>query len=122
MLVLFLVFYISAYSSLTSGRISYAGNQIGTTFAIVVAGLSLAINIYQPLWRVWGILLGCSVVALVVFILAPEYAADSLLPRLKKLLEHIRRRIWRIRLTSSAHDSRKTRTHACNRGPSSNAA
>jgi len=86
MLVLFLVFYVSAYSSLTSGRISYAGNQIGTTFAIVVAALSPAINIYQPLRRIWGILLGCSVVALVFCILAPEYAADSLLPRLRKAI------------------------------------
>jgi hypothetical protein len=87
MLVLFVVFYFSAYSSLTSGRVSYAGNQLGTTFAIVVAGLSPAVNIYEPLWRIWGILLGCSVVALVFFILAPEYAADSLLPRLRKAIQ-----------------------------------
>jgi uncharacterized membrane protein YccC len=86
MLVLFVVFYFSAYSSLTSGRISYAGNQIGTTFAIVVAGLSPAIDIYEPLWRIWGILLGCFVVALVFLICFPEYAANSLLPRLRKAI------------------------------------
>ncbi len=86
MLVLFVVFYLSAYSSLTSGRLSYAGTQLGTTFAIVVAGLSPAVDIYEPLWRIWGILLGCFVVALVFFILAPEYAADSLLPRLRKAI------------------------------------
>ena len=87
MLVLFIVFYFSAYSSLTSGHVSYAGNQLGTTFAIVFAGLSPAVNIYEPLWRIWGILLGCSVVALVFFILAPEYAADSLLPRLRRAIQ-----------------------------------
>ena len=63
MLVLFVVFYFSGYSSLTSGRVSYAGSQIGTTFAIVFAGLSPAVDIYEPLWRIWGILLGCFVVA-----------------------------------------------------------
>jgi uncharacterized membrane protein YccC len=86
MLVLFVVFYFSAYSSLTSGRVSYAGSQVGTTFAIVVAGLSPPVDIYEPLWRIWGILLGCFVVALVFFILAPEYAADSLIPRLRKAI------------------------------------
>jgi uncharacterized membrane protein YccC len=86
MLVLFVVFYLSAYSSLTSGRMSYAGSQLGTTFAIVFAGLSPSVDIYEPLWRIWGILLGCSVVALVFLLLAPEYAADSLLPRLRMVI------------------------------------
>jgi MFS family permease len=86
MLVLFVVFYFSAYSSLTSGRLSYAGNQIGTTFAIVVAGLGPTVDIYEPLWRIWGILLGCFVVALVFLLFFPEYAADSLLPRLRKAI------------------------------------
>ncbi len=86
MLVLFVVFYLSGYSTLTSGRVSYAGSQIGTTFAIVFAGLSPAVDIYEPLWRIWGILLGCFVVALVFLMLVPEYAADSLLPRLRKAI------------------------------------
>jgi uncharacterized membrane protein YccC len=86
LLVLFAFFYVSAYSSLTSGRVAYAGKQIGTTFAIVFAGLSPSVDIYGPLWRTWGILLGTFVVALVFFILSPEYAADSLLPRLRKVI------------------------------------
>jgi uncharacterized membrane protein YccC len=51
LLVLFIAFYVSAYSSLTSGRVAYAGKQIGTTFAIVFAGLSPSVDIYSPLWR-----------------------------------------------------------------------
>ncbi|MBV8362021.1 MAG: FUSC family protein, partial [Deltaproteobacteria bacterium] len=86
LLVLFIIFYISAYSSLTSGRVSYAGKQLGITFAIVFAGLSPAVDIYGPLWRSWGILLGSFVVALVFLIVVPEYAADSLLPRLRKAI------------------------------------
>jgi uncharacterized membrane protein YccC len=86
LLTVFIVFYLSGYCSLTSGRVAYAGKQIGTTFALVVAGLSPAIDIYEPLWRIWGILLGTFIVAIVSFILWPEYAGDSLLPRLRKVI------------------------------------
>ena len=86
LLAVFIVFYLSAYCSLTSGRVAYAGKQIGTTFALVVAGLSPAVDIYEPLWRSWGILLGTCIVAIVSFILWPEYAGDSLLPRLRKVI------------------------------------
>jgi multidrug resistance protein MdtO len=81
-----LVFYVSAYSSLTSGRIAYAGKQIGTTFALVFAGLSPSLDIYGPLWRIWAILLGSFVVAIIALILWPEYAGDSLLPRLRRVI------------------------------------
>lgn len=86
MLALFVVFYLSAYCSLTSGRVAYAGKQIGTTFALVFAGLSPSIDIYGPLWRIWGILLGTVVVAVAAFIIWPEYAGDSLLPRLRSVI------------------------------------
>jgi hypothetical protein len=87
MLAVFLIFYVSAYASLTSGRVAYAGKQIGTTFALVFTGLSPSIDIYSPLWRIWGILLGTFVVAVVAFILWPaEYAGDSLLPRLRRVI------------------------------------
>ena len=86
LLAIFIVFYVSAYASLTSGRIAYAGKQIGTTFALVFTGLSPAVDIYEPLWRIWGILLGTVVVAIVFCIQWPEYAGDSLMPRLRKVL------------------------------------
>jgi hypothetical protein len=82
----FVVFYVSAYSSLTSGRVAYAGKQIGTTFALVFTGLSPSVDIYGPLWRIWGILLGTFLEAIVAFILWPEYAGDSLLPRLRNVI------------------------------------
>ncbi len=85
LIALFIVFYISSYSSLTSGRVSYAGKQIGTTFALVFAGLSPAFDVYAPLWRIWGVLLGTLVVAIVALLVWPEYAGDSLLPRLRKV-------------------------------------
>ncbi len=86
LLAVFIVFYISAYSSLGSGRVAYAGKQIGTTFALVFTGLSPSLDIYEPLWRIWAILLGTIVVAIVTFIMWPEYAGDSLLPRLRKVI------------------------------------
>jgi hypothetical protein len=71
---------------LTSGRVAYAGKQIGTTFALVFTGLSPSADIYGPLWRIWAILLGTVVVAIITLILWPEYAGDSLLPRLRKVI------------------------------------
>jgi len=86
LLAVFIVFYVSAYCSLGSGRVAYAGKQIGTTFALVFTGLSPALDIYEPLWRIWAILLGTLVVAIVTFVLWPDYAGDSLLPRLRKVI------------------------------------
>jgi uncharacterized membrane protein YccC len=86
LLTAFIVFYLSAYCSLASGRVAYAGKQLGTTFALVVAGLSPAIDIYEPLWRIWGILLGTFIVAIVALILWHEYAGDSLVPRLRRVI------------------------------------
>jgi hypothetical protein len=86
MIAIFVVFFLSAYSSLSSGRVAYAGKQIGTTFALVFAGLSPSVDIYGPLWRIWGILLGTCVVAVIALILWPEYAGDSLLPRLRRVI------------------------------------
>ena len=84
MLAAFAVFYPFAYSSLGNARMSYAGKQMGIIFSLVFVGLSPSVNIYEPLWRIWGVLLGDFVVAMVFFTLWPEYAGDSLLPRLQK--------------------------------------
>ena len=86
LLALFIVFFVSAYSSVTSGRVSYAGKQIGTTFALVFAGLSPSLDVYGPLWRIWAILVGTVVVAIITFIMWPEYAGDSLMPRLRAVI------------------------------------
>jgi len=88
LLVVFVVLLISAYSSLSSGRVAYAGKQIGVTFMLVFAGLSPARDIYSPLWRIWGILLGTFVVMVVFLLVWPEYAGDSLLPRLRRVIRN----------------------------------
>ncbi|MGH7932546.1 MAG: FUSC family protein [Candidatus Binataceae bacterium] len=86
MLTLFIVLFLSAYASLSSGRIAYAGKSIGTTFVLVFAGLSPSRAIYEPLWRTWGILVATIVVTIIFFALWPEYAGDSLLPRLRRVI------------------------------------
>jgi uncharacterized membrane protein YccC len=86
MLAAFAVFYPFAYSSLGNARMSYAGKQMGVIFSLVFVGLSPSVNIYEPLWRIWGVLLGDFVVAMVFFTMWPEYAGNSLLPRLQKVI------------------------------------
>jgi hypothetical protein len=88
-LTAFAVFYAFAYSSLGKARMSFAGKQMGVIFSLVFIELSPALNIYEPLWRIWGLLLGDFVVAVVFFTLWPEYAGNSLLPRLKKVIANI---------------------------------
>ena len=85
-IAVFVVFYLCAYSSLGSARMTFAGKQMGIIFALVFVGLSPAVNIYEPLWRIWGVLLGDFVVAITFFILWPEYAGDSLVPRLRRVI------------------------------------
>ncbi|MBV8280841.1 MAG: FUSC family protein [Candidatus Eremiobacteraeota bacterium] len=87
--VIVVVFFLSAYSSLSSGRIAYAGNQMGTTFALAFAGLSPATDVYDPLWRIWGILLGTLVVTFVFLAFWADYAGDSLLPRLQLVINQV---------------------------------
>jgi hypothetical protein len=86
LLAIFVALYLSGYASLGSGRTAYAGKQIATTFLLIYADLSPAADVYAPLWRMWGILLGTLVVTIVFFVIWPEYAGNSLLPRLRKVL------------------------------------
>ena len=86
MMTFFLVFAIAAYCSMATGRIAYAARQAGVTFAIAFAGLAAPNDIYEPLWRTWGVLLGTVVVGVLSAVLWPVYAGDSLLPRLRRVI------------------------------------
>src|SRR5262245_58196149 len=82
----FVVLFISAYVSLSSGRLAYAGQQGGLSFVIAYASLSPSDDFYAPLWRVWGIFLGLIIVTLVFLLVAPEYAGRALAPRVARIL------------------------------------
>lgn len=86
LLATFIVLYAAGYASLASGRTAYAGKQVATTFLLIFADLSPSLDIYGPLWRMWGIFLGTLVVTIIFFLFWPTYAGDSLLPRLRKVL------------------------------------
>ena len=82
----FVVLFICAYVSLSSGRLAYAGQQGGLSFVIAYASLSPNANFYEPLWRVWGIFLGLIIVTLVFLLVTPEYAGKAIVPRLRRIL------------------------------------
>ena len=86
MIACFIALAFAGYAAQSSERINYAARQAGTSFVLVFAGLSPSEDIYAPLWRVWGMLLGIAIVAFVFLVLWPEYATDSLMPRLRKLI------------------------------------
>lgn len=89
MMVCFVALFVCAYAGLSPGRLSYPGKQAGVTFVLVFAGLSPSVKEYEPLWRLWGIFLGIIVVTVVFILLWPEYAGESMVPRLERMLEAI---------------------------------
>ena len=89
MAVFFIALFPCAYIGLSSGRLGYPGKQAGVTFCLLFVGLSPSVREYEALWRLWGVFLGVIVVAVVFIVLWPEYAGDSMVPRLEKMLELI---------------------------------
>jgi uncharacterized membrane protein YccC len=83
----FVVLFLCAYVSLSSGRLAYAGQQGGVSFIVAYAALSPSANFYEPLWRVWGIFLGLLIVTAVFLLVAPEYASKALGPHLQAILQ-----------------------------------
>ena len=83
----FVVLFLCAYLSQSSGRLAYAGQQAGISFVVAYAALSPSTDFYAPLWRVWGIFLGLLIVTAVFLLVAPEYAGKALVPRLQAILQ-----------------------------------
>jgi len=76
----------STYVSQSSEWLGYAGIQTGITFLICYVGLAPSSNIYEPLWRFWGIVLGVLTTGCVFLFLWPEYASDKVVASLKRLM------------------------------------
>src|SRR5262249_35105300 len=51
----FVMLFVAAYLSLSSGRLAYAGQQGGVSFIVAYAALSPSANFYEPLWRGGGV-------------------------------------------------------------------
>jgi hypothetical protein len=65
--------------------IGYAGIQMGITFLICYVGLAPSTDVYRPLWRFWGIVLGVLTTGFVF--LWPEYASDKMIEGLDELAQ-----------------------------------
>jgi uncharacterized membrane protein YccC len=85
LIAIFAVTMFSAYVSQSSEWLGYAGIQTGMTFLICYVGLAPSSDIYKPLWRFWGIVLGVLTTGFVFLFLWPEYASDKVIESLEKL-------------------------------------
>jgi len=83
---IFAMTLFSTYVAQSSEWLGYAGIQAGITFLICYVGLGPASDVYKPLWRFWGIVLGVLTTGLVFLLLWPEYARNKLIERLDKLM------------------------------------
>ena len=86
LIAIFGVTMLSTYVAQSSEWLGYAGIQTGLTFLICYVGLAPASDIYRPLWRFWGIVLGVLTTGFVFLFLWPEYASDKVIESLAKLM------------------------------------
>ena len=89
LVVIFAVTMFSTYVAQSDEWLGYAGIQTGITFLICYVGLAPTTDVYKPLWRFWGIVLGVLTAAFVFLFLFPEQASDKLIERLDKLLRTV---------------------------------
>jgi hypothetical protein len=83
---IFVVTFFSTYVAQSSEWLGYTGIQAGITFLICYVGLGPSSDVYKPLWRFWGIILGVLTTGFVFLFLWPEYARDKLTAQLDKLI------------------------------------
>jgi hypothetical protein len=86
LVAIFAVTVFATYVSQSSEWLGYAGIQAGITFLICYVGLAPTSDVYKPLWRFWGIVLGILTTGFIFLFLWPEYARDKLIERLKRLM------------------------------------
>ena len=86
LIAIFAVTMLSTYVAQSSEWLGYAGIQTGLTFLICYVGLAPTSDIYRPLWRFWGIVLGVLTTGFVFLFLWPEYASDKVIAGLAKLM------------------------------------
>jgi uncharacterized membrane protein YccC len=85
LVAIFAVTMLSTYVAQSDEWLGYAGIQAGITFLICYVGLAPSSNVYAPLWRFWGIVLGVLTTGFVFLFLWPEYASDKVIECLEKL-------------------------------------
>ena len=86
LVVIFAVAMFATYVAQSDEWLGYAGIQTGITFLICYVGLGPSSDIYEPLWRFWGIVLGVLTAGFVFLLISPEYASDKVVDALDKLI------------------------------------
>jgi uncharacterized membrane protein YccC len=84
---IFVVTLFATYVAQSDEWLNYAGIQVGITFLICYVGMGPSTNVYQPLWRFWGVVLGVLTTGFVFLVLWPEYAGTKLIDNLAKLMQ-----------------------------------
>jgi hypothetical protein len=87
LVAIFVVAMFSTYVSQSSDWLGYTGIQTGITFLICYVGLAPSSDIYKPLWRFWGIVLGVLTTGFVYLFLWPEFASDKMMESLVELTQ-----------------------------------
>ena len=85
LIAIFVMIMASTYVAQSDEWLGYAGIQAGITFVICYVGLGPTSDIYRPLWRFWGIVLGVLTTGFVFLVIRPEYASDKVVGALAKL-------------------------------------
>jgi hypothetical protein len=75
----FVAIFLCAYPSLSSGRVAYAGQQAGVSFVLTYATSTAKADVYDPLWRVWGIFLGLLIVSSVFLLVGARICEQGAL-------------------------------------------
>ncbi len=86
LVAMFVVTMFATYVAQSSEWLGYAGIQAGITFLVCYVGLAPTADVYKPLWRFWGIILGVLTTGFVFLVMWPEYASDKVIDGLDKLL------------------------------------
>jgi len=85
---IFIAMLIISYLSTSTTRINYAGLQAGISFILAVATLAPSTDVTEPLWRIWGAILGL-VIATAVFLIRPEFSGRALAERMPPFLRAV---------------------------------
>ena len=85
----FIVLLIAAYIATSTTRINYAGLQGGISFVIAVATLAPSLDVTEPLWRIWGTILGLLITTIVFLLVQPEYSGRALAERMPPFLRAV---------------------------------
>ena len=85
-MAIFAVTIFSTYVAQSDEWLGYAGIQTGVTFMICYVGPAPSSDIYKPLWRFWGIVLGVLTTGFIFSFCDPSMPSDKLVESLDKLL------------------------------------